>query len=106
MSEEEKTTLTEEENAEVALQEEKEPTEGEKTILPRQILGFGSVPSIKSLLVDGDSSDEEEAIKKIAKKCMDDFIVIALRHDNEFFRLVLIEIDQFGPGGCLMITET
>ena len=78
MSEEEKTTLTEE-NAEVVPQEEKEPSEGEKTILPRQILGFGSIPSIKSLLVDGDSSDEEEAIKKIAKKCMDDFIVKCVR---------------------------
>ena len=49
-----------------------------KNIRPRQIVGFGSVSSIRKFLIDG-SSDEESAIKNIAKKCMDDFVVKCVR---------------------------
>lgn len=59
-------------------QKEEAPEQEEKKRKPRQIVGFGSVSSIKKFLLDG-SSDEESAVKNIAKKCMDDFAVKCVR---------------------------
>lgn len=41
---------------------------------PRQIVGFGSIPSIKNFLLD-DGSDERAALEKIANKCINDFAI-------------------------------
>lgn len=41
---------------------------------PRQIVGFGTIPSIKKFLLD-DGSDERAAIEKIANKCINDFAI-------------------------------
>ena len=52
--------------------EVREPKDKERT--SRQIVGFGTIPSIKNLILD-DGTDEIAAVEKMINKCLNDFAV-------------------------------